>query len=51
MADGSDLKYSQSYEPARDEHRLYVFLPEVCPDQNDTVVAVELEGEATAQTI
>ena len=51
LADGSPLKYSQSYEPARDEHRLYVFLPEVCPDANDTVVAVELEGEATAQSI
>ncbi len=51
MYDGSQLKYSQSYEPGRDEHRLYVFLPEVCPDSDDTVVAVELEGEATAQTI
>ena len=51
MADGSDLKYSQSYEPGRDEHRLYIFLPEVCPDADDTVVAVELEGEATAQSI
>ena len=51
MADGSTLKYSQSYEPGRDEHRLYIFLPEICPDANDTVVAVELEGEATAQSI
>jgi hypothetical protein len=51
MKDGSPLKYSQSYEPGRYEHRLYVFLPEVCPDADDTVVAVALEGEATAQTI
>ena len=51
MKDGSTLKYSQSYEPARDEHRLYVFLPEECPDSDDTVVAVRLEGEATAQTV
>jgi len=51
MADGSPLKYSQSYEPGRDEHRLYIFLPEVCPDADDTVVAVELEAEATAQSI
>ncbi len=51
VADQRELKYSQSYEPARDEHRLYVFLPEVCPDADDTVVAVELEGEATAQKI
>ena len=51
MVDGTPLNYSQSYEPARDEHRLYVFLPETCPDANDTVVAVELEGEATAQSI
>ena len=51
MKDGSALKYSQSYEPGRDEHRLYIFLPEICPDANDTVVAVELMGEATAQSI
>lgn len=51
LADGTTLKYSQSYEPARDEHRLYVFLPETCPDRDDTVVEVTLAGEATAQSI
>lgn len=49
LADGKALKFSQSYEPARNENRLYVFLPEVCPDPEDTVVAVRLDGEAETQ--
>ena len=51
LCDGTQLKISQSYEIARDEHRLYIFLPEICPDTNDTVVAVRLEGKAEVQTI
>ena len=51
MADGSSLKMSQSYEIARDEHRLYLFLPEKCPDPDDTVVAVQLAGKAEAHLI
>ena len=45
------LCISQSYEIARDEHRLYVFLPQTCPDALDTVVEVKLEGKAEAQVI
>ena len=45
------LKISQSYEIARDENRLYVFLPEECPDDIDTVVEVKLEDKAKAQTV
>ena len=51
LADGRELRFTQSYEPARDEHRLYVFLPEVCPDPDDTVVAVSLGGPVSAQSI
>ena len=51
LASGESLKIAQSYEPARDEHRFYVFLPEICPDPDDTVVAVKLSGEAEAQRI
>lgn len=51
LRDGTPLRIAQSYEPARDEHRFYVFLPEVCPDEDDTVVAVKLVGPASAQTI
>ena len=51
LQDGSALRISQSYEIARDEHRLYIFLPEICPDTDDTVVAVRLEGKAEVQTI
>ena len=51
LGDGTPLKISQSYEIARDEHRLYIFLPEICPDADDTVVAVKLEGKAEVQVI
>ena len=51
LTNGTALRFTQSYEPARDEHRLYVFLPEVCPDPDDTVVAVSLKGEISAQKI
>ena len=45
------IKISQSYEIARDENRLYVFLPDECPDTIDTVVEVKLEGKAEAQVV
>lgn len=51
LTDGTPLKISQSYEIARDENRLYIFLPEICPDADDTVVAVKLEGKAEVQAI
>ncbi len=51
LCDGSELRFKQSYEPARDEHRLYIHLPDVCPDADDTVVAVSLTGPVSAQKI
>ena len=51
LKDGTPLKFTQTYEPARDEHRFRVFLPEHCPNENDTVVKVTLKGEASAQTL
>lgn len=51
LADGTPLKFRQSYEQGRDEHRLYLFLPEQCPDRNDTVVALRLAGDAEAQKL
>ena len=51
LTDGTPLKISQSYEIARDENRLYIFLPEICPDADDTVVAVKLESKAEVQAI
>ena len=51
LCDGTPLRISQSYEIARDEHRLYIFLPKDCPDTDDTVVVVKLEGKAEVQVI
>lgn len=41
---GEPLRFGQTYEKARDENRLAIFLPEKCPDKRDTVLAVEIEG-------
>lgn len=49
LADGREIEFRQTYEHGRDEHRLYLFLPEVCPNADDTVVAVKLRGKAEAQ--
>ena len=48
---GSELKFSQSYEVARNERRLYVFLPEKAPDTPVTVVKLEIEGEPVTQKL
>lgn len=49
LSDGRELRWSQSYETARDEHRLYVFLPPECVNSFDTVIAVETEGALAVQ--
>jgi len=49
LATGEKLKFIQSYEQARDEQRLYIYLPEVPPDTDDTVIKVSLYGTAQAQ--
>ncbi|MCQ2386014.1 MAG: alpha-L-fucosidase [Clostridia bacterium] len=51
LLDGTKLKYSKSYEIARDEHRFYVFLPETPPDKEDTVVKVRLKTPCSMQTL
>ena len=51
LSNGEPLKIAQSYEIARDENRLYIFLPEECPDPNDTVIAVKLDERAETQKI
>ena len=45
------VTFVQDYEQARDEERFRVMLPAECPDNIDTVVAVEIEGELDVQTL
>ncbi len=50
--DGKPLEFRQSYEPARDEHRLYVFLPEAQKNLPlDFVVRLSLKDEAEVQEL
>lgn len=51
LTDKRPLKLSQSYEPARNEHRFYVFLPEKCPNAENTVVAVQLADTPKMQEL
>ena len=51
LCDGTELRFAQSYELARDEHRFYVFLPETAPDTPVTVIKLELDGAPEAQTL
>ncbi len=48
---GEELKFTQSYEQARDEERFAVYLPQECPDSTDTVVVVEPEGVPRIQVL
>jgi len=48
---GEALRFTQTYEYARDEERFAVWIPEICPDPVDTVVALELEDEPEAQRL
>lgn len=51
LESGQELRCWQTYETARDEHRLRVVLPEAMPNPLDTVVALEVEGEIETQTL
>jgi alpha-L-fucosidase len=42
----SSVRFQQRYEIGRDEHRLIVYLPEQPLDPYDTVLALELDGDA-----
>lgn len=51
LADGKELAFSQTYEQARDERRLYIHVPPECPDARDTVVVLELAEPLRIQTL
>lgn len=51
LKDGTPLRFGQSYEQARDERRMYIFLPEEAPDSPVTVVKLEIEGEPRTQVL
>lgn len=51
VKDGTPLEFIQTYEQARDERRLRVYLPSKKPDPTETVVALDIEGEPRIQTL
>jgi alpha-L-fucosidase len=51
LATGKELPLSQSYELARDEHRLIVHYPQEHLDALDTVIAVEFEEPPVFQSL
>lgn len=48
---GEELAYFQSYEPARDEYRFRVILPEKTEEKTDLVVCAEYDGEIDIQEL
>ena len=48
---GEELRFTQTYEFARDEERFAVWIPAVCPDPVDTVVVLELEEDPKTQRL
>ena len=51
LGSGEALRCVQTYESARDEHRLRVWLPEKNPDPLNCVVALDLETDPQVQTL
>ena len=51
LTTGEELRFTQTYEQARDEERFAVWIPAECPDPVDTVVVLELVGEPEAQRL
>ena len=51
LLDGTPLKFAQSYDLAREEHRLSVTVPSEEPDPVDTVIAVSLAEEPKVQEL
>ena len=51
LATGKELPYEQTYETARNEHRLRVTLPKHPYEDLDLVVAVKLAGPCTVQSL
>jgi alpha-L-fucosidase len=50
LADRSKLKFTQTSDASIDHHQLTITLPPVAPDNNDSVIALELDGEVQADT-
>lgn len=51
LATGEPVQFLQTFEQARQEERLALFLPDVCPDKTDTVVVLELDGDIRVQKL
>lgn len=51
LSTGEPVKAIQTVEFARQEERLAIMMPEVCPDTTDTVVVLELEGDIEVQKL
>lgn len=51
LATGEKLEFTQPYEVAREEERLYLYLPKEPANPYDTVVALMLDGEVKVQSI
>ena len=51
LSTGEELKFSQTYEQARDERRFVIIAPEKCPDETDTVLVVQLESDLETQRL
>lgn len=51
LSTGEELKFSQTYEQARDERRFVIIAPENCPDATDTVLVVQLESDLETQRL
>jgi alpha-L-fucosidase len=50
LADKSKLKFEQKSDASMDHHRLTIALPAVAPDKNDSVIALELDGDVQVDT-
>lgn len=51
LEDKRQLEFYQSYEPARDEYRFRVILPETAKLNKDLVICAEYEGEINIQKL
>ena len=51
LSTGEPVKVVQSFEQAREEQRMAIMVPEVCPDTTDTVIVLELDGDIAVQKL
>jgi alpha-L-fucosidase len=50
LADGDKLKFSQKQDASLDHSELTVQLPTAAPDKNDSVIALDLDGDVQVDT-